>query len=255
MSSPDAAQPPFRLTEQVSVIVCIHDPRRLLLCRTTINEFLRTQSYRNFRILVMNSSGLAVTNRQHPQVVEHVVPSAVDSYCRLLLLGINESRGQWVLPLADDACHHPHRLALQMAHRLPGCCVKLTHQVRADLTMPILCIYHDPAGLASSALFPLERALYKLDTDAVTPDETLRDLAAQFGSMNTVLYDNPPERFPGPGLQIRFRDARSQIDKYEFLGPYSGPEHMSVRPADMSDDLFDYVQASFRVHNLNIEVQ
>ncbi len=253
--------PPNKITEnscappKVTVLLCVSDPRRISLCRTTINQFIRYQSYRNYELLVINNSGQAVTNREHALVREIAITSP-ESLATLRNIGIAAATGAWIMPIDDDDYHHAHRLALQMAHRQVGKCVMLSHQIRVDTKNSIVCIHEDSLGIPGSILFPRHASDYQHNLyDAAWREGSGEDVEffeRNFGD-NRVVIPNDSSWFPGPAMMVCCWHGLNLKSREQFMGGYADVErYKGMRPDGLNDDLLAYLSSTLRVYGLNL---
>lgn len=250
-----ASQPPL-----VTAVMAISDPRRLKLAVRAINQF-GNQSYDNKQLLVINSSGKRITNRNHPIVQEiEVDPAQYPTVGALRNLGIQQSEAEWILPWDDDNHSHPHRIALQMAHRREGSCVVLSHEIRLDVQMAspethCVCVCEEPEGIPGTILFPRSvvwagSATPPLYDDLLSgPGEDVA-LLRQFGERKIVLHNG--YGFPGPMLHLAFYQGLNLKSRGEFFGRFAGAEFYQHRDLAVSGDRLDYLVHVMRQYGYDI---
>lgn len=239
----------------VSVLLCVADMRRLSLCRTAVNQLLMHQTYRNFELVIVNSAGKAVTNRQHALVREFEVdPADYPTLGALRNYGLERCEGDWVMPIDDDDYQHAHRLVFQMAHRQPGCCVMLTHQTRVDTQNSIVCFHNEPNGIPGSILFPrlVDGKLVQYDASIQGPGEDSEFWRRNFGDKRVVI-ENDPSWFPGPLMMVCCWHGLNAKSREEFLGEFSDVQrYKGMKPDAMDEGMVKYLQATLRVFGLDL---
>jgi len=239
----------------VTAVMCVSNEKRLNLCRTTVNLTMQ-QSYRRIEIVIVNTCGREVTNREHPAVKEfQLEPVGYPTLGSMRNFGIEQARGDWILPLDDDDHHHQHRIALQMAHRRPGCCVALTQQIRVDTENSIVCFHENQDGIPGSILFPKvseKGEVHQYDAGITGPGEDTELYNRCFGK-NRVVLSNDITWFPGPAMQIAFWHGLNLTPRETFMAPYDDVEKWKgVRPDDMDDDMVAYLRSAMSLYGLEL---
>jgi glycosyltransferase involved in cell wall biosynthesis len=240
----------------VTAILVVNDMRRLNLARTMVNQWVMHQTYQNWELVIANSAGKAVTNREHGLIREFTVDqTAYPTLAHLRNFAIEQAEGDWIIPLDDDSYPHPHRLVIQMGHRNDGCANLLTQQCRVDWRNSIVCFHEEPNGIADTAIFPkhnLEGKLVQYDV-AVPDPECLDHMIRTNFSGNISLLENSPSWFPGPMLTVKTLHDLSEVDREVFLGPYHDvSKYKGIRPDAMDDDMVKYLAATLRVYGLEL---
>ena len=239
--------------EKVTCIMVHYDSPRLAMTRTAVNNLLRDQSYRNLELVIVNSTGRRITNREHPSFREYEVsPQDYSSVGSLKNFGIQQARGAWIAFTADDAHSHPHRLTLQMAHRVPGKCSLFSHVCKVDVRNSVVCIDQNPKGQASTILFPREHAG---DFDPnLSIDEDQDFLDRMFDEDQRILVTNDSSWFPGPCALVEFWHGRNAKTREEFLKEYAEEKYLGVRNPGVTTDVLEYVQVALQKHKADMSL-
>ena len=261
-SAPATDVPP-----RVVALMPVADARRVNLARMTVNQFWE-QTYQNAHLLIVNSSGTRVTNREHSLISEiEVSPVDFPTISALRNKGIQECDGEWCVLWDDDDHSHPHRISLQMAHRRDDCCVLLSHEMRVDVSeavrsgekRPTICICSNEKGLANTVLFPRKLKVVGgttvplFDASMVTVGEDDKFIR-QFGRQLIVL-PNPSDWFPGPALHIAFWHGLNSKERSDFLGEFADENLRGMRLPGVTDDLIGYLKKALDLYGVEMRVE
>lgn len=241
-------EPLSAATPLVSAIMPIHDRREAAAAATNITLFLE-QSYQNKQLVIVSALGMPIVNNPHPQIVEITVPPGKHATAAAMRNeALAAASGDWLILWDCDDHHHPHRIALQMAHRREGFANFLAHQMRIDYARAVLVRVYEPLGIPSTILFPRgpERFVSELPIGEVT------QLASQFAERRTVL-DNGVHWFPGPVLYTAFWHGKNVLSREQFLGAAYADEHLQgFCPPELRDRHFEYLQEACGRYNLTL---
>lgn len=218
----------------VTALLTLADPRRLRRARARVDQFL-AQTYARKQLVVANSCGTPVLTRDHPDIEELAAPEGLPGTLHNLALA--HATGDWICTWDDDTYQDPHRLAYQMAHRVPGRANLLTAQVRVNLDRVTACAYSRSAGLPGTLLFPRGDDRYTVDA---TPESEV-DLDAEFFARcwRDRADALPNQRYPANMLTVAFQDVLSTRTVGQFLGSYHDDAYKgrSLLDPDASDHL------------------
>jgi glycosyltransferase involved in cell wall biosynthesis len=218
---------------------------------------MQLQTYPHYEIVIVNSSGNKVTNRQHPSVREYEVsPDDHPNLASLRNFGIETANGPWIMPIDDDDFQHAHRLMFQMAHRKEECCVLLSHQIRVDVQNAIICVHHDPVGIPGSIVFPKrnESGGFNLyDASHATPGEDKEFFERNFGDKRVVVR-NEGDWNPGPLLMLCCHHGLNATSREDFMGIFADVQkYKGIRPEGVSNQMLDYIKQALRVYGLQLD--
>ena len=247
----------------VTGIIVVAEDERINLARSSVTSFLR-QTYPNFETVIVNASpAKAVLNDSWDALREYRVdPVQYPTIGALRNKAIEEARGEWILPFDDDDHNHLHRLFLQMAVRREGCCVTLSDQIRVDIERNMLCVFSDPKGLASTVLFPRERAdgsLNLYDADMLEAGEDDEFVARNFGENKTVVLPTGAggegNWFPGPCASIAYYHTRNKSSRERFFGRYASPSYENRVATEIPEDHMEYIRNAMERAGLSASVK
>jgi len=239
--------PVRQLPPLVSAILVVGEDERINLARSTVTSFLR-QTYPNFEVVVVSAShSYSVLDDTWENLKEfRVDPVQYPTIGALRNKAIEESRGEWVLPIDDDDHSHLHRIFLQMAVRQPGCCVTLSEQVRIDIERNMLCLLEDPSGLPSTVLFPRKRddgLLNLYDADMTEAGEDREFITRNFGSDKNVVLRTSSNWFPGPCTSIAYYHTRNKSSREEFFQGFASDRYVNTVASDIPTDHLEYTRS------------
>lgn len=256
-TSTDGAEIPL-----VTGVIVLAEDERINLARSSVTSFLR-QTYPNYETVIVNASPeKAVLNDAWDTLREFKVdPVQFPTIGALRNKGIEEARGEWILPFDDDDHNHLHRLFLQMAVRRAGCCVALSDQVRVDIDRNMLCVISNPKGLPSTILFPREKddgTLNLYDPDMLEAGEDDEFMERNFGESKTVVLPTGAgvdgDWFPGPCTSIAYYHTRNKSDRERFFGRYAQPSYENRVASDIPEDHMEYIRNAMERAGLSASV-
>ena len=242
----------------VSAICVVGEDERINLARSAVTSFLR-QTYPNFEVIIVCAApSKTVLDSEWDTLREFQVdPIQYPTIGALRNKGIEEAKGEWILPFDDDDHNHLHRLFIQMAARRPGHCVTLSEQVRIDIDRNMLCLFTNPSGLASTILFPRlneQGNLNLYDADMLEAGEDQEFLDRNFGESKNVILPTSPEWFPGPCTSIAYYHTRNKSTREQFFGRYASAQYEGKVVSDIPEDHMEYVQNVMEAAGLSAKV-
>lgn len=230
----------------VSAICIVGEDERINLARSAVTTFLR-QTYPNFEIIIVCAAPTkTVLDNEWATLREFQVdPIQYPTIGALRNKGIEEAKGEWILPFDDDDHNHLHRLFIQMAARRPGHCVTMSDQVRIDIDRNMMCTFSNPAGLPSTILFPRKREdgeLNLYDADMLEAGEDQEFLTRNFGESKNIVLPTSTEWFPGPCTSIAYYHTRNKSTREQFFGRYANNQYEGKVVSEFPDDHMEYIQ-------------
>lgn len=202
-----------------AVMLTGHDPARFPFAKAALRCFLE-QSYRDRELLIINQSqeyDLLSSSQPMPGLREISVPYALN-HGEMWNEAIKHVNTPWVTAWDDDDWHHPHRLAFQMAHRVPGHATLFRRMLFVDLTTNLVGVLSDEVGFSGPMLFPRPAEGMRFEPIAVGADsDYFLNYYGQHG--NYVMMENDADDWPGAALYVRFWHGgnNSGVTNYEKL--------------------------------------
>lgn len=202
----------------VSCVLVVGQRERARFARVAVNQFV-AQTYPNKQLVVVNGSGMPVTNVPHAEILELAVPSGPIG--RLRNIGVEAAEGDYLRPFwDDDDCYPPHQLAHQMLYRAPGHLVMQTTQaIVLDVPQDIASVFlrQRPWGIENTALLPSAKLL----TPTCRFDETMphsEDVAfvRNWRARQRVLVQDN-SRFPQSCTFVAVYHGRNASPRSRFL--------------------------------------
>jgi len=233
----------------VTAIMAISNPQRISIAHNTAKQF-EWQSYGLKELIIVNASGRRVTeDDEFPDVRElRVEQEDFPTLVSMLNEARYEAKGDWVIRWDDDDHHHPHRIAIQMAHRVDGACCLLAYQLRLDLRNTTICVVERAGGHASSILWP------KYDAGEI-PEVDKEDEAFLDSFHYRVVVDNKPSVFPGPALHMPMYHGRNMRSETDFFGEYADPKFQGRLNPGVTPSLTQYVQYAVGLYGVKTQVR
>ena len=209
-----------RNAEKVSAILVLDQQPRVRLARVAVESFMR-QTYTERQLVIVNGSGEKVTTREHPMITE-VEVMAGPTIGALRNVGIEKADGSLCVIWDDDNWSHPHRLAFQMAYRVPNACCVLRFETRCDVLRSFVVPIANTNGVPGTIMWPKGDARFSETPDA---REDVEFFEKNFGD-NRVVVNNNSSWFPGPVLNTAFFHGNNRLNEEEFFGKdWTGKEH------------------------------
>ena len=209
-----------RNAEKVSAIMVIDQQPRVRLARVAVESFMR-QTYMERQLVIVNGSGEKVTTREHPMITE-VEVMAGPTIGALRNVGIEKGDGSWFVIWDDDDWSHPHRLAFQMAYRVPATCCVLRFQSRCDVLRSFVVPIENTNGIPGTIMWPKGEARFSEMPDV---REDVDFFEKNFGDRRVVVNNNS-SWFPGPVLHTAFFHGNNRLSEEDFFGKeWAGKEH------------------------------
>ena len=250
----DAPRMPNAMTDRLDVplvtgILVVAEDERINLARSAVASFIN-QTYPNKEVIIVNAApNKTVLEEQWPTLREfRVDPIMYPTIGALRNKGIDEAKGEWILPFDDDDHSHLHRMFMQMAVRRDHHCVMLDRQVRVDTERQTLCIYERKAGISNTVLFPrhaADNSLNLYDPDMIEAGEDDEFVERAFGArwvcLNTLPTQNGQEWFPGPCMTIAYYHTRNKSSRERFFGQYAGTQYDGLVCGTIPDDYLSYI--------------
>lgn len=243
----------------VSAICIVGEDERINLARSAVTSFLR-QTYPNFEVIIVCAAPTkTVLDNEWETLREFQVdPVQYPTIGALRNKGIEEAKGDWILPFDDDDHNHLHRLFIQMAAREPGHCVTLSEQVRIDIDRNMMCTFSNPAGLPSTILFPRlqedGKTLNLYDADMLDEGEDQEFLDRNFGEAKNIVIPTSTEWFPGSCTSIAYYHSRNKSSRERFFGRYANNQYEGKVASEIPDDHMEYVQSVMEAAGLATKV-
>jgi glycosyltransferase involved in cell wall biosynthesis len=201
-----------------------------------VHSFLQ-QSYLNKELLIINHGDKPI-GCKNVDVREIHTPQKGITTGALRNLGLKHALGQWIIQWDDDDYSHPHRIAVQMAHRQEGCAVILTSQIRYSFLSDCAFGYYLPVdGIAGTILHPKDP---EDEYDDVMGVEDSRFYIDRYTRRRVVLHNAAPTC--GPELYVRFYHGNNLCDEKHVM------KHMTdcVGEWDLLPHLQDYLKRTLK---------
>lgn len=212
----------------VSMILVFGEPRRERMARKCINRFL-LQTYQNKELVIVNTSGVKLTNKEHPAVRERMLPDAGLTIGEMRNVGLDEARGQWVTMLDDDDLPSFHLLSYLVAHCEPGKALALAYQLRVSVVNANGFLLFNEAGVPSTLFYqPTPETRYA----ATDSGDTLAFWTEHFSMQTKVLSNNVP---PASCMSLAVHQGHNVTPVEEFMRDYAAVSHhgrLDVRPEE-----------------------
>ena len=234
----------------VTGVIVVSDEGRLKLTRSNVNHFFE-QTYPRKEIVIVNATGVDVTDRTYPLAIElKIDPAEYPTIGALRNYGIRRASGDWIMPIDDDDHSHPHRIAFQMACRQHRqACVLLSHHFLVDIENVVIVIKEDKRGLPGTILFPNQENYYDESIEGPGEDE---EFIKRCFDDNISICNNSPSWFPGPLLQICTWHGRNMKTREEFFGPYADPRYQGTRVPGVTEDHVRYLKHALSLYGLEL---
>lgn len=219
---PGPALPPPQAAARPPVVSCclvIGDPQRLNPARQAVEAFMR-QTYPFRQLVVVNATGQPLITAPQDNIREIAAPEADRrAVGRLRNLAADAADGEWLALWDDDDYHHPDRLLHQLAARREGHAGLLAYQIRFDIRRCAAFLYHDPAGIPATVLWP--KTVARFPDLALCEDRAF--VMTNWGHATTVLANGP-----GPAglhcLSVAFYHGLNATPLAQFMAGRAGPE-------------------------------
>lgn len=212
----------------VSMILVFGEPRRERMARKCINRFL-LQTYERKELVIVNTSGLKLTNKEHPAVREVIPGGGGLTIGEMRNAGLDEAHGQWVTMLDDDDLPSFHLLSYLVSHREPGKGLALAYQLRVSVVHNNAFLLFNEAGIPSTLFFePTPETRYA----ATDSGDTLAFWTEHFSMCTKVLNNNVP---PASCMSLAVHQGHNVTPVEEFMLDYAAAGRhgrLDVRPEE-----------------------
>ena len=249
----------------VSGILVFSGPAgRVGLAQRRVDQML-DQTYPNVELVIINASGVPITNRTHGRVIEIPIPSGDYTIAELRNKAVKACRGEYVVSWDDDDVSHPHRIALQMA-TLAGSKAEatvLTHQLRLDVSAlnspdrpaesrelsSTLVLRERLAGESSTMIWKREddRGNVRLFDKEQKIGELDSFMERHFPPSKRVVYENSENKpngfpsFPALVLHVAFYHGINASTRDQFLDEYAGDEYRNLYVPRLDERSEEYI--------------
>jgi hypothetical protein len=227
-------------------VLLIDDLRRTAIAKAAVNSFF-FQTYPNKSFLIVNTSGMMVTNRIHADCRELMwdAPESFDVLWSSMVDEVVRYYGPDAIVVfwPDDSYSHPSRLAMQLA-QMPGPndrserVTALTHELRIDHQRSLLAPVCPVGGVVGTTMAWVCVLPTVVSTGTTSVDEVLSQLP-----LPVSLVPADPQNFPGCVQSIRFWHSLNTLrTREEFFGEFVDPRFEGVKPRGLCDEACRYLE-------------
>lgn len=225
-----------------AIMVTSGSPERRPLAIAAIESF-RQQIDVNKELVIINYSQSSLLAELPPELVpaeaREVLVERPPTLGDLRNRGLQEARGDYLVPWDDDDWSHPDRLKTQLQHASRGRVVLLSREVRYSFLNRNAFVFTFPKmhGLPGTAFFPRTTGRY----ESINKHEDSHFLS-NFASILTI--DKPAH------LHLRFFHGKNTWDSRHIMRRYAREQ----RPWDMDEQSAVYLKSVLEQHYSGISV-
>lgn len=199
----------------VTAIMPFGEATRAKRAQRCINRFL-LQTYENKELVVINTSGKKLTEREHPAVRELMIDESL-MVGAMRNLGLREARGKWVTTWDDDDLPSYHYVEHMMHRRVEGRGLALRYQIRTSVVNSNAFMHAEDGGIPSTLFFQPSPELHYPEADV---GDTKLFYDDHFAGKAVVINNN---LYPATCLHIAVHHGLNLTNVEDFMHDLAAP--------------------------------